>query len=237
VAQISWLVVSVITRASHSLPITQIEICTAAFAVLAMATYLVSWYKPKDIGRPIMIDSHSSTLLHECRAHKYMGESFLKRLISPSKQSIPILRSDYNRIRNDYLQSKVSVNSNTLWYSLGVSTAIFGGIHCLAVLEAFPTNTERIIWLAASVSSATLPLVSFILNYVLLQAVERTRKVIELKLEQMNCTRTNRFSYRLLLGLPGRSVVRYGKLDVIVDGSHTLDEVNLIDHHRSFTKG
>jgi hypothetical protein len=50
VAQISWFLVSVIVRAAEKLPISQLEICTTAFTILAIATYVTNWSKPKVVG-------------------------------------------------------------------------------------------------------------------------------------------------------------------------------------------
>ncbi|ORY10060.1 hypothetical protein BCR34DRAFT_444635, partial [Clohesyomyces aquaticus] len=49
IAQIDWLVVSVLARKALSLTISPLEVCTVAFAILATATWLANWYKPKDI--------------------------------------------------------------------------------------------------------------------------------------------------------------------------------------------
>lgn len=49
VVQISWLILSMITRAARSLPIAQLEILTVAFATCAVFVCLVSLPKPQDI--------------------------------------------------------------------------------------------------------------------------------------------------------------------------------------------
>ncbi|KAI4694149.1 uncharacterized protein J4E84_002731 [Alternaria hordeiaustralica] len=51
--QILWLVVSVITRKMYDLPISLLEVCTVAFATIAIATYAANWAKPKDVEVPI----------------------------------------------------------------------------------------------------------------------------------------------------------------------------------------
>lgn len=51
--QISHLVISVLTRLAHRLPICQLEVCTVAFAVFGAATYAANWAKPKDVEVPV----------------------------------------------------------------------------------------------------------------------------------------------------------------------------------------
>jgi hypothetical protein len=50
VAQISWFLMSVTVRAAEKLLISQLEICTTAFTILAIATYVTNWSKPKVFG-------------------------------------------------------------------------------------------------------------------------------------------------------------------------------------------
>ncbi|EQB59333.1 hypothetical protein CGLO_00299 [Colletotrichum gloeosporioides Cg-14] len=52
ILQIVWLVLNVIVREVTGLAVTQLEIATAAFALMATLTYAASWWKPKDISEP-----------------------------------------------------------------------------------------------------------------------------------------------------------------------------------------
>jgi hypothetical protein len=49
VVQILRLLCSMASRAVLELPISQLEVCTADFSILAIATYLANWNKPKDV--------------------------------------------------------------------------------------------------------------------------------------------------------------------------------------------
>ncbi|KAL3293784.1 Major facilitator superfamily domain general substrate transporter protein [Colletotrichum asianum] len=60
ILQIVWLVLNVIVRGVTGLAVTQLEIATAAFALMAVLTYVASWWKPKDISEPTYT-RHSST--------------------------------------------------------------------------------------------------------------------------------------------------------------------------------
>ena len=50
--QIVYFVLSLSARRARGLSISQLEILTLAFAILAVATYIALWDKPKDIQVP-----------------------------------------------------------------------------------------------------------------------------------------------------------------------------------------
>ncbi len=188
VAQISWLLASVIDRAATHLPITQLEICTSAFSLLAIATYLANWSKPKDVGKPCRLAPMPD--ISPCIAWKYYGEPFLRRLYRPSesRKADDEERShedektpQINRIENDFVRLDGFLPPMTI--TMAMSTVVFGGLHCLAWDFAFPTRTEMIIWMVASVLSATIPLATLLVNLVVISkirlALYRLAKEIE----------------------------------------------------------
>ncbi len=163
VAQISWLLLSVIVRAATHLPITQLEICTSAFSLLAIATYLANWSKPKDVGRPVQFKMLAD--IYQCEARKYCGEPFLRRLYWPSQSGKADIDGQLRkRIENDFVRLEGLLPPMSI--TMAISTAIFGGLHCLAWNFAFPTKTEMMIWMIASVLSATIPLTALLANIV-----------------------------------------------------------------------
>ena len=186
VVQISWLLVSVIDRAATDLPITQLEICTSAFGLLAIATYLANWSKPKDVGRPHQLKSILD--ISQCEAWKYFGEPFVRRLYRPSESGkledeedaeSKVARECY-RIGNDFVRLDGFLPPMTV--AMALSTAVFGGLHCLAWNFAFPTKIEMLIWMVASVLSATIPLSSLLINMVVIGKIhhalsQRARKL------------------------------------------------------------
>ncbi|RBR21865.1 uncharacterized protein FIESC28_04708 [Fusarium coffeatum] len=99
VLQITWLIFNVIARAIKKLPITQIEIATIAFAVMAIFTYAINWWKPKDVSQPIRL---LPSLLGRSRKSDLM-QSFMTRLRQPhqaAKDSQEI--SEFRRVPNDW---------------------------------------------------------------------------------------------------------------------------------------
>ena len=167
VAQISWLILSVIVRAAKKLPISQLEICTTAFAVLAIFTYLANWSKPKDVGTPMRFRLLKDT--YQCEAQKYNGVPFFsRRLLAPSENFDPRTRS---RIANDFV--RLEGHMPPMAINMAVATIIFGGLHCLAWNFEFPTKAELGIWMCASVASATLPTFTLIINATVVSTINR----------------------------------------------------------------
>ena len=155
--QILWLIVSVITRKVYNLPISLLEVCTAAFAALAIATYVANLAKPKDVDVPITIINENH---HEDDFYRN-GESFFARTIRPSKEHDAIYWR--RRIENDLLRLQShGTQYVTLTYALAVSTMCFGAIHCSAWQSYFPSQAERRLWQVASVMSSTLPLTNLL---------------------------------------------------------------------------
>ncbi|KAJ7162890.1 hypothetical protein C8R46DRAFT_1352738 [Mycena filopes] len=55
VIQTTWFVGQVISRQIQKLPMTELELTTAAFALLNIITYILWWKKPLDVKRPIVL--------------------------------------------------------------------------------------------------------------------------------------------------------------------------------------
>jgi len=173
--QILYLIVSVITRKIHSLPISPLEVCTVAFASLSIATYVANLAKPKDVEVPFIVyldDNHSNNNhrndTYSIEAHrsdiqlsKLCGQSFFARTVKPTGQHGPTIGNP--RIRNDMLRLQANgTQHTTLTYAIVMSTMCFGAIHLAAWRNYFPSEVERTLWQVASVLSSTLPLGSLL---------------------------------------------------------------------------
>jgi hypothetical protein len=55
VVQILRLLCSMASKAVCGLPTSQLELCTAAFSILSIATYLANWHTPKDVETAIHV--------------------------------------------------------------------------------------------------------------------------------------------------------------------------------------
>ena len=159
ISQILWLILNVATRAITKLPVTQLEIATVAFSLMAVATYAVNWWKPKDIVTPTTLKVPSWSL-----RDKRNLQGFVKRLLVPSVTS----STNYFRFRKRMKNDTVWMQGDTplICGLMAISSLIFGGLHCLAWNVDFPTDTELVLWRLASLATSTLP--SFALGVSLL---------------------------------------------------------------------
>ena len=159
ISQILWLILNVATRGITKLPVTQLEIATVAFSLMAVATYAVNWWKPKDIVTPttlrIPIFSYED---------KRNLQGFVKRLLAPSAANDSIYHSYRERIKNDTVW--MQGDTPFIWGLIAISSLIFGGLHCLAWNFDFPTTAELVLWRVASLATSALP--SFALGVSLL---------------------------------------------------------------------
>lgn len=139
VAQIFWLVISVIMREARGLASSQLEILTLAFAAVAVLTYLAQWNKPKCINVPTRI--------------------YLEKFSDNPEKA---------KWTADRLTSVIACDS-TLGdgggtgheFVIFITVAIlFGSLHCLAWNSSFPSSIERTVWRVASIMTVSLPATS-----------------------------------------------------------------------------
>jgi hypothetical protein len=103
---------------------------------------------------------------YDCEAYKYNAEPFIYRLVKPSRR---LLFGKVTLIRNDFVRLEGFMTPMAI--TMAISTAVFGGLHCLAWNFEFPTETEPMIWLAVSVASATIPTAALIANMVVVSSI------------------------------------------------------------------
>ncbi|KAF1959732.1 hypothetical protein CC80DRAFT_466828 [Byssothecium circinans] len=172
VIQIFWQVTSVTTRLVRRLPISQLEICTVAFAVLATATYVANWSKPKDIELSVELPGYPGSEKH--REGNYYGISFFRQLIAPSVVNPSVGHIWNDMVRLESPDTRIPILSAVVV----ISTGVFGGLHCLAWRTTFPTMTEKVVWLVASILSATIPLVSLTVSAIGSHSISRVGREI-----------------------------------------------------------
>lgn len=145
VLQILWIILNSAARKITGLAITQIEIATVAFAVMAVLIYLTNWWKPKDVSRPTMLPRFGADLV---RAPIYKMQSFMLWLWSPVQAT---------RKKSDHWPRRIRVPNDFIWLQedapwvfslMAGSSLLFGGMHCLAWNFEFPTPIELTCWRA-----------------------------------------------------------------------------------------
>lgn len=173
ILQITWIVLSVIVRRTYGLPITQLEIATIAFSVMAVLIYLANWWKPKDVSRPTILPQPVE-LFAERRVAAGRMQPLWLRLRSPAKAIEKMVGNlKWDRVPNDL----VCMEGDTplIFVMMGVSSLVFGGLHCLAWNFEFPTRVELVCWRAASLISAVLPMLALGINLIITHLSNRTQ--------------------------------------------------------------
>jgi hypothetical protein len=161
ITQILWATVQIIVRATRKLAISQLEIAVAAFAVCAVITYSLNWYKPKGVEIPFTIARYTNEL--PIQFGKILGEPhdshkswFFLLLDSPDRKD-QILGRPLGNGRN-------LRNSGHETVGLVISGVVFGSLHLAAWDLSFPTDTEKFLWLLASIwCTVSIPLAMIIL--------------------------------------------------------------------------
>ncbi|KAF9466986.1 hypothetical protein BDZ94DRAFT_1305846 [Collybia nuda] len=172
VLQTTWFIIQVLTRAAAHLPITELEVSTLGFAILNGITYALWWNKPLDVQCPIILKeitalpskgADGSTKQVNSEADQVSGAEDHPAKKHGLAQSGDREGSPRTRVTTiSFLAQGVDTRTySTAGYTLVIGM-IFGGIHCLAWLSDFPTTTEELIWKVASITTAALPALLFI---------------------------------------------------------------------------
>ncbi|KAK1826634.1 hypothetical protein QBC39DRAFT_396602 [Podospora conica] len=171
--QVFYLIVQIIVRKTHGLPISQLEIETLSFSLCAGLTYLLWLEKPKDVKTP--------THVVIC-AHRPMSEAVIEQLTwlnginyfkSPFADAPPgpqrLIRNHFadrgSVIWFRYLRSRLASHPNGYMYRVVrvpifvsgwgfgffFGCVIFGASHLLAWNYLFPTPLERVFWRVCSI--------------------------------------------------------------------------------------
>ncbi|KAE8446053.1 hypothetical protein EG329_012561 [Mollisiaceae sp. DMI_Dod_QoI] len=173
VSQISWLVMSVLARYINHLAVSQLEVATVAFSLLAVATFLVNLPKPKDVDMPT-IALLAQTGFNEARTRTPVtARPFFTWLRYISLREEDLERLTRHRIRNDAIRMRGPMPLFSA--IMAISTIIFGSLHCIAWRFDFPSKAELWTWRIASIVSATIPcFVMFVCFFLSWQMVRRT---------------------------------------------------------------
>ena len=148
--QAGWMIIQCIARFHQSLPLTLLEVHTLMHAIFAFFMYCLWFRKPQDVmvTTKIMVDSKTLETLKGIKAKLSSGFKFTE----PQAGSRAVTRST-----GQVLQANSRTNPMNRSVMTYFAYPIYGGAH-LAVWNAhFPSNFERILWLASALSIAVLP--------------------------------------------------------------------------------
>jgi hypothetical protein len=160
-----WLIVQLIVRWSKHLPSSQLELVAAAYAGCSMLTYVLFWFKPKDVGQP-----------RDFPAARYPTAEEILEIAMEGPTTVFHYREGYWMPNNTVHRIRRSKNQETdtadryprITFMIGsvTSAIIFGTPHLFAWNFAFPTTVERLIWRIAAVLVVILPVLGLVVDLV-----------------------------------------------------------------------
>ncbi|KAF8850453.1 hypothetical protein BDZ45DRAFT_708349 [Acephala macrosclerotiorum] len=158
IAQLTWSIVQIITRAVKRITISQLELATIAFAACAVIIYLLGWTKPK---KSATIQQYQKGVKDDITRSEYLSiVKFIWNPRRPIRTPTTPLRS---RFRNDEAPGVIEkTGKEEIGIKIGIMASIvgsagailFGGIHVAAWNFAFPTHLELVLWRYTSISRA-----------------------------------------------------------------------------------
>ncbi len=178
VLQISWYLVGAVGRAFQHLAITILELATIGFIICTLGSYYFWYYKPVDIGRPIVIKPNATIQEILLNAGDQAKEPYKKTPLDFTGREewswtlywsywMGTLRKFLNvsfaskqrpidKIPDDYYPPL----SNTAMCILFVFQTGYAAVHISGWNFRFPTATEKLLW-----HITTLGILSAILTY------------------------------------------------------------------------
>ncbi|KAG0702525.1 hypothetical protein DFH29DRAFT_494408 [Suillus ampliporus] len=169
ILQLVWFVAQLVARYVQNLPITLLEIDTLAVAALTCIAYGLWWRKPKDVGRPCIVHwkaTGSPNYLRYDIADFSSSDGccsrFFTYLIGPlsslSGTHVLISPHDVHSRRVPSLGGYGEYHGGIILLIGCFSGMVFGGIHCLGWNFLFQRHTDQILWRAASLGIACVPI-------------------------------------------------------------------------------
>lgn len=156
-AQLLWFVTQLVTRLCKRLPTTLLEIMTLSFALCSAIAYILLLDKPKDAAYAIVVPASRRPATAQDLARLSIlgpGNPVWRR----SSVWIPNNALPVGVITGEQLTDMRKHIASSL--SFTVASSILGATHCIAWNFTFPTETERLLWNASSIITATFILAS-----------------------------------------------------------------------------
>ena len=142
--QASWMIIQCFARVAQSLPLTLLELHTVIQTMFAMLMYFLWLKKPHDINvsTKVQVDDEKLKILEGIVRDESPGF----RLTEPVNALFGIVPQSSCGL----FESKQSrVSKSVMAFFIG---PIYGGLHLAAWKGHFPSNLERIMWIASALS-------------------------------------------------------------------------------------
>jgi hypothetical protein len=140
--QIMWMMIQIIARKVTGLPVTLLELNTAAHIGCTILLYSIWWYKPQDVRVLVVVDISGC---EKCKS----------TLIAEDFKSKGLVREIPNVLDEESLEvviRRFGLTKRTSAFLMIALSAVYGGIHAAAWDSHFPSLQERIIWRVAACS-------------------------------------------------------------------------------------
>ncbi|KAJ7201104.1 hypothetical protein GGX14DRAFT_524653 [Mycena pura] len=178
-----WFIAQCAARVAQRLPVTQLEVCSLAFAVVNIVIWLLWWGKPLDVpGHDTIIIGAEREAPKVRRAdHIHSGlrdratallAGIYENYDPSSSNAVPLFWS---------ISAEDNSVDNTTLISLVIECivgAIFGAIHCAAWNSDFPSAEERWMWCICALLVGAIPVLVLILIVVLLRGNDLVCRII-----------------------------------------------------------
>ena len=177
IVQVGWFCTNCASRLFQRLPLSLLEVTTAAHAFCTLLTYFVWWSKPLNVMAPTIIkgkEARGVYALLNCSSVEYSEALEMAKRMAARDSSIKTEGNEKEKIvlAANVLQHRLTAtvppamayrNQDTLmagssvdhwemdWIVIPISPILYGLIHCLAWNDNFPTPLERLFWRASSV--------------------------------------------------------------------------------------
>ncbi|KAF7304042.1 hypothetical protein MIND_00635500 [Mycena indigotica] len=172
-----WFVVQTLARVIQRLPVTQLEVATAAFAAVSLCTWALWWHKPLDVREPIVIGvaAETSRLMSSDNADGESGRIWTVRVKRTLRAplSTRYLRLIGFSVSSKYFDPTSAFSVPTFWFAdesddQGYNAlfaellvaAVFGAIHIAAWNAHFLSAAETWLWRAAALALTGVPVLA-----------------------------------------------------------------------------
>ena len=184
--QTTWFLLQCVARASQRLALTELELATAAFALLNIVTYAVWWDKPLDVQCPIRVrrkhpqdeeeeqdvstaegsksaDGPLAQKAQDTEESRHCGWSWsylwvpLGAVWDVIWTLISLIRYEHGGNTFFVVGEKKDDKSHVQLWALVLVALIFGGIHCIGWSFHFPSHAEQLLWRMSSIAITGIP--------------------------------------------------------------------------------
>jgi hypothetical protein len=148
-AQLSWFLTQCIARGVKHLPLTELELATAAHVALTVLIYAVWWDKPLDVACYIPVsrsEAGKEKTFSDWDSASWswgrFGDFFGTENALRQTPRVPTFFSG-----TQHHHETADLTLFAIQFALG---SIFGSIHCIAWNFDFPSRTEQLLWRISS---------------------------------------------------------------------------------------